>query len=200
MRAAFTFTWIRRRKTRRALLLALTATLTSAGQFAVASPAATRTASTTTFVSKEHGYSLAVPGSKARWIFVPARVGWTAGSLHPNDPQFDTLTDFPTGRFFIVGARKLPAHSTLAEWTRSFLSSHALACRRTSRISRSTLAGVAARSYTFTCSDAYGIGIDAVHGRRGYFMVLSAYGAGRVGPAHRREFEVARRSFRFVHH
>jgi hypothetical protein len=152
----------------------------------------------TRFVSKEYGYSFAIPGNKARWLFEPARVRWTAGSLQPNVRQFDTLNDLASGRFFIVGARKEPAHSTLADWTRYFLSSRALACRRTSRISRSTLAAVAARSYTFRCFDAYGIGIDAIHGRRGYFMVLSIHGAGKVGSAHRREFEVARRSFRFV--
>jgi hypothetical protein len=190
-----------------ALLFALAAVATpsamSAGQVVGASGEATGAASTTTFVSREYGYSLAVPGARARWIFQPAQVRWTAGSLLPADPQFDTLTDFQTGRYFIVGARDLPAHSTLAEWTRYFLSSRALACTRTSPISRSTLAGVAARSYTFTCSDAYGIGIDAVHGRRGYFMVVSGHssqGAGRVDSAHRRAFDDARRSFRLVRH
>jgi hypothetical protein len=153
------------------------------------------------FVSKEYGYSFAIPGGESDWVFEPATVRWTRGNLtDPTAPQFDALFDTPNGRFFIVGARDLPARSTLAEWTRYFLSSRALACRRTSRISRSTLAGVPARSYTFTCSDAYGIGIDAVHGGHGYFMVLSVHGVGSVSSAHRREFELARRSFRFGQH
>ena len=154
----------------------------------------------TRFVSKEYGYSFAMPGSESNWVFEPATVRWTTGSLDPGAPQFDSLFETSTGRYFIVGARDLPARSTLAEWTRDFLSSRALACRRTSRISRSTLAGVPARSYTFTCSDAYGIGIDAVHGGHGYFMVLSVHGVGSVSSAHRREFEFARRSFRFGQH
>jgi hypothetical protein len=154
----------------------------------------------TRFVSKEYGYSFAIPGSESDWVLEPATVRWTAGSLSPGAPQFDSLFDLSNGRFLIVGARDLPARSTLAEWTRSFLSSRALACRRTSRISRSTLAGLPARSYTFTCFDAYGIGVDAVHGGHGYFMVLSHHGVGSVSSSHRREFELARRSFRFGQH
>ena len=185
---------------RGALLLALAAS-TAAGGVVATSHAATGAGRTTAFVSKEYSYSLDLPGSQARWLVEPAHVRWTTGSLQPNVPQFDTLTDLASGRFFILGARKQPGRSTLADWTRYFLSSRALACRRTSRISHSTLAGVAARSYTFRCFDAYGIGIDAVHGRRGYFMVLSIHGtAGTVGSAHRHEFEAARRSFRFGAH
>ena len=121
------------------LLILAAATMTAVGHAASRSATATVAAPMTSFVSKEYGYSFDLPGDKSRWIVGPARSRWTAGSLLPGDPQFDTLDDLASGRFFIVGARKQPAQSTLADWTRYFLSSQALACRRTSQVSRSTL-------------------------------------------------------------
>ena len=153
---------------------------------------------TTKFVSKQYHYSLVLPGSPGSWQLASAFVGWSMGQLEPNAPQFDTLTDGRTGRFFIVGGRRLPAGSTLATWTSYFLSGKALACTRKSPVSNSTLGGEAARTFTFSCSDGVtGMGIDAVHGYSGYFMVLSTH-SGAVDGSYRAEFSAARTSFRFA--
>jgi len=151
----------------------------------------------TKFVSKQYHYSVVLPGSPGSWMLISAFVPWSQGALEPGAPQFDTLSDGRTAWFFIIGERKLATGSTLGKWTGYFLSTQALDCKRTSPISRSMLGGQTGSTFTFSCSDGVvGIGIDAVHGQGGYFMVLSTH-YGSLDAAYRREFDAARSSFQF---
>jgi hypothetical protein len=153
---------------------------------------------TTKFVSKRYHYALVLPGGPTSWGPSSAIVPWTQGELEPGAPQFDTLTDEHTARFFIIGARQLASGTTLGKWTTYFLSANALGCRRTSPIAPSTLGGRPESSFVFSCGDGVvGIGIDAVDNGSGYFTVLSSRDGGSVGAAHRTEFDTVRRSFRF---
>lgn len=153
-------------------------------------------APTTKFVSKQYRYSVVLPGSAGLWHQSAASIAWTWGTLEPGVPQFDTLTDARTARFFIMGERRLPAGSTLKEWTSYFLSAQALDCTRKSPISATTLGGQPANSFEFTCSDVIGIGVDALHGHGGYFMVFSSR-SGSLDAPYRSEFDAVRSSFRF---
>src|SRR5262245_9682521 len=87
-------------------------------------------APTTTFVSKQYRYSVVLPGSSGLWHQSAASMAWTQGTLEPGVPQFDTLTEARTARFFIIGERRLPTGSTLKAWTSYFLSAQALDCTR----------------------------------------------------------------------
>jgi hypothetical protein len=154
-------------------------------------------APTTKFVSKQYDYSVVLPGNPGTWQLISAFIPWSLGQLEPGAPQFDTLTDGRTARFVIIGARRLPTGSTLGTWTSYFLSTKALDCTRKSPISNSTLGGQPANTFTFSCSDgAVGIGIEAVHGQAGYFMVLSTH-SGSLDASYRDEFNAARSSFHF---
>jgi hypothetical protein len=154
-------------------------------------------APTTTFVSKQYRYSVVLPGSSGLWHQSAAGMSWTQGTLEPGVPQFDTLTDARTARFFIIGERRLPTGSTLKAWTSYFLSAQALDCTRKSPISATTLGGRPANSFEFSCSDGVvGMGVDAVHGQGGYFMVFSSWN-GSLDAPYRSEFDAVRSSFHF---
>jgi len=134
---------------------------------------------TTKFVSKQNHYSVVVPGSPQSWQRTAAIVAWTQVEVEQGAQQFDTLLDGRTAWFFIIGERALPAGSTLGSWTSSFLSAKDLGCKRTSSISSARLGGQPASSFEFSCPDGVtGLGVDALHGPGGYFMVLSS----RQGP------------------
>ena len=75
----------------------------------------------TKFVSKQYGYSIVLPGNSSRWFSSFARVTWSTGTISPDTPAFDTFTDLRTDRAYIIGARRLPAGSTLEKWTTIFL-------------------------------------------------------------------------------
>jgi hypothetical protein len=150
----------------------------------------------TTFVSKEYGYTLELPGTAADYTSDMAFVNWTIGTVERNVPEFDTITDNRADRSYIVGARRPPAGNTLAAWT-AYFTAHSLGCKAQAP-SGSTLAGTAARIFTFVCgSDGWrGVGVTAVHGGRGYFLLVSDPGtASRAADA--RALDAARRSFRF---
>jgi hypothetical protein len=74
--------------------------------------------------------------------------------------------------------------------------SQALDCTRKSPISATTLGGQPANSFEFSCSDVVGMGVDAVHGQDGYFMVFTSR-SGSLDAPYRSEFDAVRSSFHF---
>lgn len=168
-----------------------------AGGTPASSSASPILARTTKFHSKAYGYSIALPGPKSRWVITAGSEPWTTEPTDRDVPWLDDLYDTSTDRFSLIGEHKMPAGSTLAQWMHLFQARQG--CGRTSSIAPSRLSGAAARTYTFRCSDAYGIVILGLDGSRGYFMLLSVHGVGgTITKGHRREFEGMRRSFRFT--
>lgn len=153
-----------------------------------------------TVVSKLYRYSLVLPGSASQWQAIPAQVAWSAGVIDPNLPAFDTFTERQTQRAYVIGARRLPAGSTLEKWTSFVISERPPACHAApaGRPRRSTLSRAPAHLFTFSCTDGYiVIGITALHAHRGYFMfVASPTSLPRASD--RPAFDAARRSFRFL--
>jgi hypothetical protein len=160
---------------------------------------AAASAPSTKFVSQEYGYSIVLPGSSGDWGSHFALVPWSSGSLEPNTPAFDTFTNLRVFRMYVVAARRPPTGSTLGKWTAFVKSTRTAAgCSVQPSVANSTLAGAAARVFTYACSgDYYGIVITTLHDHRGYFMLV----AGRASAPHasdRRAFNAARASFGFI--
>lgn len=146
------------------------------------------------FVSKMYGYALTVPGAAGYWTSTYAILSWSAGSLEPGGPSFDTFIDSRVNRRYIIGARRLKAGETLAAWTTFFASPQGLDCRTTPS-EPSTLSGLPARVFSYTCPDGIkGYAITTTHKSHGYFMVVSSFGS---TSADRAAFEVARQGFHF---
>jgi hypothetical protein len=159
---------------------------------------AAASAPNTKFVSKQYGYSIVLPGNSSRWSSTFALVGWSTGTISPDAPAFDTFTDLRTSRLYIIGARRLPAGSTLEKWTAMFLRNRGPNCTTRSSVSNSTLSGTPARLLTWSCTDGYtAIGITALHARLGYFMIVASRTTGSRA-ANRTAFSGARASFRFL--
>jgi hypothetical protein len=158
---------------------------------------AAASAPNTKFVSKKYGYSIVLPGSSKYWSSSFAIVKWSVGSPQPGSPAFDTFTDLRVNRLYFVAARRPPTGSTLAKWTTFAMTPGALGCAARPSLSNSTLSGAAARVFTYTCSDVYGIGITALHDHLGYLMLVSSR-PGTPRASERLAFNAARASFRFL--
>lgn len=173
------------------------AALLAAGCTVASSSASSSFARTTRFHSKEYGYSITLPGPKSRWVITPGFEPWTTETTDRGVGWLDSFDDTSTSRFSLIGTHKMPAGAKLSQWMSLF---HARqGCAQTSPATPSRLGGAPAREYTFRCFDAHGIVILGLHGKRGYFMLLSVYGVRRaISKGHRREFEVMRRGFRFT--
>ena len=152
----------------------------------------------TKFVSKQYGYSIVLPGNSSRWFSSFARVTWSTGTISPDTPAFDTFTDLRTDRLYIIGARRLPAGSTLEKWTAMFLRNRGPNCTTRSSLSNSKLSGTPARLLTWSCTDGYNaIGITALHARLGYFMIVASPTA-TSRASNRTAFNGAQASLRFL--
>ena len=159
---------------------------------------AAASAPNTKFVSKQYGYSIVLPGNSSHWLPTFARVTWSTGTISPDAAAFDTFTDLRTERLYIIGARRLPAGSTLEKWTAMFLRNRGPNCTTHPSMSNSKLSGTPARLLTWSCTDGYNaIGITALHARLGYFMIVASRTTGSP-TAHRTAFSGARASFRFL--
>jgi hypothetical protein len=152
----------------------------------------------TKFVSKQYGYSIVLPGNSSRWFSSFARVTWSTGTITPDTSAFDTFTDLQTDRLYILGARRLPAGSTLQKWTAIFLRNRGPNCTTRSSISNSKLLGTPARLLTWSCTDGYNaMGVTALHAHLGYFMIVAS--PTTSSPAsNRTAFDGARASLRFL--
>ena len=159
---------------------------------------ASASAPSTKFVSKQYGYSIVLPGDSSRWLSSFALVTWSTGTISPDAPAFDTFTDLRTGRLYIIGARRLPAGSTLGKWTALFLRNRGPNCTTRASFSNSKLSDKPARLLTWPCTDGYkAIGITALHANLGYFMIVASRTTSSRA-ANRTAFSGARASFRFL--
>ena len=159
---------------------------------------AAASAPNTKFVSKQYDYSIVLPGNSSRWLSTFARVTWSTGTISPDAPAFDTITDLRTGRLYIIGARRLPAGSTLEKWTAIFLRNRGPNCTTHPSLSNSKLSGTRARLLTWSCTDGYNaIGITALHAHLGYFMIVASRTTSSRA-SDRTAFSGARASFRFL--
>jgi hypothetical protein len=152
------------------------------------------------FASRLYGYSLVLDGSRNAWQVSFALVAWTTGRIDPGLPAFDTFTEVQTQRAYVVGARPLSAGITLGKWT-SFVASmrpsHCLAAP-VGRAGNSTLSGVPARRFMFSCTDGFRVtAITALHARHGYFMFVASP-TSLSGVSDQRAVVAAQQSFRFV--
>jgi len=158
-------------------------------------PAAARP--TATFVSKLYRYSIVLPGASSHWSSTFATQRWLGASLPGiGDPQLDTFTDRKIGRTYLLAAR--PTGSSLEKWTKFVIAARPPICGKPNSPTRATLAGEPAEVVTWSCADGYRvIVITALHGGRGYFMLLaSPVALARASdlPA----FNAARQSFHFT--
>jgi hypothetical protein len=159
---------------------------------------AAASAPNTRFVSKQYGYSIVLPGNSSQWLSTFARVTWSTGTVSPDTPAFDTFTDLRTGRLYIIGARRLPAGSTLEKWTAIFLRNRGPNCTTHPSVSHSKLSGTPARLLTWSCTDGYeAIGITALRAHLGYFMIVASRTTSSRA-SDRTAFSGARASFRFL--
>ena len=159
---------------------------------------AAASAPNTKFVSKQYGYSIVLPGNSSRWFSSFARVTWSTGAISPDTPAFDTFTDLRSDRLYIIGARRLPAGSTLEKWTAMFLRNRGPNCTTHPSLSNSKLSGAPARLLTWSCTDGYNaIGITALHAQLGYFMIVASRTTSSRA-SDRTAFSGARASFRFL--
>lgn len=154
-------------------------------------------AASTRFASKRYGYSIVLPGDASRWSARFASANWTSDSIGGlGSPEMDAFTDSRTGRTYLLAAR--PARS-LKRWTAFVVSAHpSPPCGKASFLPDSTLGGSHARVHTVDCTDGYRVfAATAVHGRRGY-MLLVASPTALSRASDLRAFGAARRSFRFL--
>jgi hypothetical protein len=159
----------------------------------------TAAAPTTTVVSKQYRYSMVVPGSPRYWTRSYAFLDWTSGDVERGEAEFDTFTDTRTNRFFIVGARKESAGTTLASWTKFFTSFDELGCKVKSPSTASSIAGRPARVFSYSCGHGIsGTGLTTLNDKLGYFMLFSSSTAISSPAADRPVFQAGRRSFRFL--
>jgi hypothetical protein len=158
---------------------------------------AAASASSTKFVSKQYGYSIVLPGKSSRWFSSPARVTWSTGTISPDTAAFDTYTDLRSERLYIIGARRLPAGSTLETWTSIFLRNRGPNCTTRHSVSSSSLSGSPARLLAWSCTDGYNaIGVTALRAQLGYFIIVASRPTGSRA-SDRTAFSSARASFRF---
>ena len=152
----------------------------------------------TKFVSKQYGYSIVLPGDSSRWFSSFARDTWSTGTISADGTAFDSFTDRRTHRLYIIGARRLRAGTTLAQWTAMFLRNRGPHCTTRASFSSSKLSGEPARRLTWSCTDGYkAIGITARRARLGYFMIVASRTTSSLA-SDRTAFSGARASFRFL--
>jgi hypothetical protein len=163
-------------------------------------PAAAAAGRETTVVSKLYGYSAVLPASTDDLVATYATRPWPGGYVAPGLQWFDTYTDLGRPRMFIVGARPVGSDSTLASWT-AYFAAHRQpfsACSPPQSDGHSTLGGASALVLVYWCDNrsVYAYAITALHGGRGYFMIVVTDRT-IAQAADRLAFETARRSFRW---
>lgn len=149
-----------------------------------------------TFVSKRYGYSLTLPGKPDQWLITPATTSWTGSEPNLASPSFDILRYGFSGRTYLIASRRLPARTTLQQWTAMLVAITPLGCQAERTSSRSTLGGAKARVFRVSCPTETLTAFHAVaiHRHRGYFFIAASYSKA----SNRRAFDNVRRGFRFL--
>lgn len=174
-----------------------------ATQAAATQPTTTRAITTTrpaaaphTFSS--HRYSFGVTLTKD-WSETDARVDWNGKKLQGlASAAFANFRDPATGRTLAAAAAPVAHATTLAQWRAAMVRAAPPVCSDSPSAKETTLGGEPALAWTATCSDGYDVNkLAALHGRRGYMILLASQTANDA-VQDRRIFESIRRSFRFT--
>jgi hypothetical protein len=158
--------------------------------------------SAATFVSHRYKYSIVLPGAPARWSAEFASFNLsgaaTEGAIH--SPFTDVFTEVGTERLYILASR--PNQADLQKWAQFVISIRPEPeCGPPHSLPRTSLAGAPAVAFSWSCGGAggrEGIMVAALHGGRGYFLLVSSLtSSSRASEI--RAFGAARRSFHFLH-
>jgi hypothetical protein len=163
--------------------------------------AADGSAASTKFVSKRFGYSAALPG---QWFVHYAVVPWLGGFLYGDTtPDTDNISDMGD-RKFKVAAKRVPAGTTLQDWTASHVTtmeSFSIAgkplCHKSRAFRDTKLGGAPAREFQNVCLGYVVIVVTAVHGGLGY-AVQFVSPTRNSAASDQRTFDAGLRSFRFT--
>ena len=158
--------------------------------------------SAATFVSHRYKYSVVLPGASNHWSveFASFNLSGSAtnGAIH--SPLTDVFTELKTERLYILASR--PNQPNLQKWARFVISIRPEPeCGPPHSLPHTTLAGAPALAFSWSCGSGggrEGIMVAALHGGRGYFMLVSSLAtSSRASEVH--AFDAARRSFRYLH-
>ena len=196
---------------RRLLLLALVVLTVIAVPAALATGATSRpfnamsaargSAASTKWVSKRFGYRATLPG---QWFVSYAVVPWLGGFLYGDTtPDTDNISDMGD-RKFKVAAKRVPAGTTLLDWTASHvktMESFSIAgkplCHKSRAFRDTKLGGEPAREFQNACLGNDVIVVTAVHGGLGY-AVQFVSPTRNSAASDQRTFDAGLRSFRFT--
>jgi hypothetical protein len=210
---------MRRMDERRAFMLALIAIATVAAAGACGSsggkpaaqatraastqPTTTQAVSTTRpsapaqkFVSERYGFRITLT---ADWSEADALVDWNGTELQGlASPAWARFTDPAAGLTLVAAAARAAKGTQLAEWQAAMVRAAPAVCSDSSSVEKTTLGGEPALAWTATCSDGDANKLAALHGKRGYMILLGSLTVNDDAEDRRRIFESIRRSFRFT--
>jgi hypothetical protein len=148
-----------------------------------------------TFISRRYGFRVTLSGA---WSEHDASVDWNGKHLQGvASPAFANFPDAATGRTLVVGAAPVANGTGLAGWRVRVVRAAPSVCSDSSPVEETTLGGEPAVTWSATCSDGYNVEkLAALHGRRGYIVLLASQMSNGATEDHR-IFESIRRSFRF---
>lgn len=197
---------MRRKPDRAALMVALIALgcVGAAGCGSSATKPATQAVSATrsppaaaqTFTSKRYRFRVTL--TKA-WTEADALDQWNGKQLQGLASRaFANFTDGATGRALAAAAAPVTKGMELDKWRMAMVRATPDVCSEPSSAKGTTLGGEPALAWTTKCSDGYDVDkVAALHGRRGYMILLASKADGDHA-SDRRVFESMRGSFRFA--
>jgi hypothetical protein len=133
------------------------------------------------------------------WSEADALVDWNGAEVQGIDsPAFARFKNMWAGRNLLVAAAPVAKGTTLAAWRAAMVRAAPAVCAEASSTEETTLGGEPALAWEATCSDGYDVDkLAAVHGKRGYVVLLASIAA-NDDAEDARVFESIRRSFRFT--
>lgn len=198
---------MRRQSDRRAVMVALIAlgAVAATGCGSSAGRPTTRAVSATrppppaaqTFESKHYRFRVTLTNA---WTEADALDQWNGKQLQGLDsPAFANFTDGATGRTLAAASAPVTKGMELDKWRTAMVHAAPDACSDSPSADGTTIGGEPALAWTAKCSDGYDVNkVAALHGRRGY-MILLASKTGGDHASDRRVFESVCGSFRFAH-
>jgi hypothetical protein len=160
---------------------------------AVPSPSSTKPQAET-FVSDRYGFSITLPSGTPTGH---ATVGWDASSKYGlEDPAWDYASlGFRT---LVVGATAVDSAMDLPRWRARLVELAPTVCHDSEAATAVTIGGEDALEWTSSCSDGYnGILLAALHGGRGYFVLLASLTSERLAD-NQTAFDSLMNSFEYV--
>jgi len=149
-----------------------------------------------TFTSRQYGFRTTLTKD---WSETDAIAPWDGKELQGlSSPAFANITDPATDRTLAVAAARVAKGMKLAAWRAAMLRAAPQVCSESPSAEATTLDSERALVWTARCSDGYDVHkLAALHGRRGYMLLLASQTA-NDDAADQRIFDAMRRSFRFT--